>query len=109
MRTLDIDETALPKYVAVMDAQRQHVAYWATYDPLTKKKAIAIEELARKAYWRSKVYLNARAKFITIKVDRPHIADKLQNGAELQELHNMVTFCRAEVLQTKNALLFRVK
>lgn len=109
MRTLDVDDTAQPKYVAALDAQAQHALYWADHDPLAKKQALAIRDLAVSAYWRSKVYLNARAKFIVVKVDRPHIADKLQNTEQLQELYNMVTFCKAEVVQTKNALLFRVK
>ncbi len=108
MKTLLNDESAQPSFIVRLDAQEQHAKYWATHTLAKRTQATSLKTLAELAFFRSKVYLNAREKFIVVKIDRPHMADKLQNAKELKAMNDFVTLYGIEVLQTKNALLFRV-
>ena len=108
MKQLDVDDSVQPAFLVRQDANEQHAKYWPTHTYAKQVAATSLKELAVNAYFRSKVYLNAREKFLVVKVDRPHHADKLQNTKQLKDLETFVRLYGIEVLSTKNNLLFRI-
>jgi hypothetical protein len=108
MLQTQVDDTALPPFIAAMDAQAQHKKFWPGFDVAKQEAAMDLSILCQAAYFRSKVYMNAREKFIAIKVDRPKLADKLQNDGAFDALHKATLALGIEPVATKNNLLFRI-
>lgn len=108
MKNLDIDDVKVPAFIARSEVNEDWKKFWPTFTVVKQRQAQALKELARCAYFRSKVYLNAREKFLVIKVDRPHLADKLQNTKELAALHAYTVSIGIEPIATNNSLLFRI-
>ncbi len=108
LKQLKVDETSLPVFVALRDAKQHHDANWKTYTVSKQQTAIRLKVLVQEAYFRSKVYLTARAKFITVKVDRPQQADVIQNCSQLEKVNDFVKKNGVQVVSTKNSLLFRL-
>lgn len=108
MKQLDIDNSVQHPFIIRQDAEEQSEKYWPTFNQVKQTIASRLKILVSSAYFRSKVYMNSREKFIVIKVDRPHMADKLQNGDQLSNLNNFVLENNIEVVCTKNNLLFRI-
>ncbi len=110
MKILQTEESAQPAFVCRMDAAEQHIKYWPLHTAAKRALATNLRAYAMAAYWRSRTYINAREKFIVVKVEKPQKADLLQNAKELAALES---FVKANpdivVLGTKgNNLLFRV-
>ena len=111
MKSLDNDDAAPEyKYGAAIDAQAEHKKYWPTHTPAKQQTAQQLKELAYSAYGSvgSKVYLNARDKFITVKVDKPSIKAAWSCPAELNAMNKFVLANGVEVVASKQNLLFRV-
>jgi len=108
MKVLNVDDTLLPGWIARKDAQNYHSENWPLYNKNKQNIAVKLRELAMAAYWRSNTYINARQKFIAVKVEKPQKADLLQNGEDLEILNAFVLANKIEVSATKNNLLFRL-
>lgn len=108
MKTLNTDDSRQPAYVVFADVKEQNEMYWPRFAKPKQELALRLKLAATNAYFRSKVYLNARDKYIVVKVDRPTAADKLQNGELISALHKFVTKHGIDVVATKNNLLFRI-
>jgi hypothetical protein len=108
VKHLNVDDSNQPAYVIQRDVDAQHIKYWPTFTKAKQDIAVKLKQHAVDTFFRSKVYLNARDKFITVKVDRPHMADKLQNAKQLAAMNAFVVANGAEVAETNNALLFRI-
>ena len=111
MKQLDIDDAG-PQYAygAAIDAQAEHKKYWPTHTPAKQATAQQLKELAYSAYGLvgSKVYLTAREKFITVKIDKPSVKAALTYPDELAAMHAFVIANGVEVAASKKNLLFRV-
>lgn len=110
MKILQTEESAQPAFVCQLDAREKHTKYWPLHTPAKQALATNLRAHAMAAYWRSRTYINAREKFIVVKVEKPQKADLLQNTKELAA---MEAFVKANpeirILGTKtNHLLFRV-
>lgn len=108
MKQLDIDDSKQSAYFVRMDAQSQHLRYWPLFSKARQDLSLRIKELACQGYFRSKVYLNARDKFIAVKVDRPRLADAIQQAEIIDRLKEEVDANGVEMVATKNNLLFRI-
>ena len=111
MKQLNIDDAA-PQYAygAAIDAQAEHKKYWPTHTAAKQQAAQQLKELAYSAYGLlgSKVYLTARDKFITVKVDKPSVKATWAYPAELAAMNTFVLAAGVEVVASKRNLLFRV-
>ena len=108
MKQLNVDDSVQPAFLVRLDAETQHAKYWPTFTKTKQDHANKLKELAMNAYFRSRVYLNARDKFIVVKVDSPSLKDKLGNDAAFNNLNAFVIAADVEVVATKNNLLFRI-
>ena len=111
MKTIDTDDAA-PQFAlgAAIDAQEQHRMYWPTHTAVKQRIATNLKALAHDAYGYtgSKVYMTAREKFITVKIDKPKISTTWQRAAELQAMHQFVVTHNIEPVASKKNLVFRV-
>ncbi len=108
MKQLDVEESKQPAYVVRLDIDAQNKKFWPTFTPAKQKLATQIKELACVAYFRSRTFLNAREKFIAVKVERPQLADALQQADEVARLKKLVDANGVEMVATKTSLLFRI-
>ena len=108
MKTIDNDDSKQPAFVVFADVKKQHDMYWPGFAKSKQELSMQLKLAATSAYFRSKVYLNARDKFLVVKVDRPTAADRLQNGEQLTALEALVTKHGIDIVASKNSLLFRI-
>jgi hypothetical protein len=111
MKQINIDDAA-PQYAygAAIDAQAEHKKYWPTHTTAKQQAAQKLKELAYAAYGLlgSRVFLTAREKFITIKVDKPSVKAAWAFPAELEAMHKFTTAHNIEIVASRKNLLFRV-
>lgn len=108
IKILDVDDSAQPAFIARNDAEEKYAQYWPTFSKSKQTTALKLRELARNAYFRSRTFLNARDRFIAVKIDRPQKADLLQNGNELTALNQFVIANGIEVVGSRHSLIFRL-
>jgi hypothetical protein len=90
MSYYDVDEesrTRTTAYFARQDCERYNSEHKHLY---TKDQILSGEMLKRAAeiaYFRSRVFLNYREKFMTVKVEAPQIADKISDEVEQLLVH----------------------
>ena len=90
MSYYDVDEesrTRTTAYFARQDCERYNSEHKYLY---TKDQILSGEMLKRAAeiaYFRSRVFLNYREKFMTVKVEAPQIADKISDEVEQLLVH----------------------
>jgi len=108
MKQLDNDDSLMPHWVARAHAEAQTRMYWPEFTPEKQELALQLKQAVTDAYFRSKVYMNARNGFIVIKADRPSIRDQLNNEEAFTRLKSIVDKIGIEPLATKNSLLFRI-
>lgn len=111
MKQIDIDDAA-PQYAygAAIDAQAEHKKYWPTHTAVKQETAQQLKELAYSAYGLlgSRIFLTAREKFITVKVDKPSVKAAWAYPTQLEEMNKFVIGHGVEVVASKRNLLFRV-
>lgn len=74
----DVEErSALPAFICRMDAKRRNSNNIDTYTPEQIKQAQRLYADVSNAYFRSRVFLNYRERFIAVKVEAPNYADKV--------------------------------
>jgi len=109
MKQLSNEESLQPAFVVRLDAAAQHKKYWPEFSADKQKLALQVKELARVSYFRSRTFLNARDKFIAVKVERPNLSDSLQQADSMAKLKKLVDEHGIETVVTKTSLLFRIK
>ena len=107
MSYLNVDEesrTSTTAWYARQDCER----YNREHKQLYTKDQILSGELLKKAaeiaYFRSRVFLNFREKFMTVKVEAPQIADKISDEVEQLLVHAGRTGVR--VKHGKSSVIF---
>jgi hypothetical protein len=111
MKTIDNDDAGdIFAFSAAIDAQNQHKKYWSMHTSLKQNLAVKLKELAYDAYGLngSKVYLNARKNFITIKIDKPRVSTSWNRNQQLNTMNEFVLSNNVLVVSSKNNLLFRI-
>jgi hypothetical protein len=112
MKTLDIDDAA-PQYkqASAIDAQSCHKKYWPTHSHTMQADALKLKQLAYDAFGAcgSRIYLTARQKFITVKIDKPSVRAQWLYPAEIKAMHAFVVSAGIEPVATKRNLEFRIK
>lgn len=83
-------------YASAIDAQRRNLENIDLYTDEQVEHAIAVLDLVRSTFIRSKCYINYREKFIAIKVNKPTMADRLNAGPldddlAAQDIHKVIT------------------
>lgn len=108
MKQLNTDDSKQPAFVVRQDAAAQNQRYWPLFTKTKQDLANRIKALAQEGYFRSRVFINARDKFITVKVERPQRADALQQSEIMDQLKLVLDTNGIEPIATKNNLLFRI-
>lgn len=101
-----INETKQPSFVAFGDAARQHADNWGTFSKAVQDNVVAIEQLAKRTYPSSRVFINARQSFIAVKVDHPK--HSIIDAAASNELQLLVDALNAIDVRTTTARIFRI-
>ena len=110
MKVLEHDETTSREhaFAAAVDAQKQHRIFWPSFTKDKQDIASDLKALCHAAYFGSKVYMNARDKFIAVKVDKPKASAAWLYATELAALNTYATKVGIEPVTTINSLIFRV-
>ena len=74
-------EMQLPKWICAVDAKKRDAANKSLYTAAQRAQGDSLKLAIESVYGRSKVYMNYRKKFIVVKVDKPHVADRLSTAA----------------------------
>jgi hypothetical protein len=74
-------EMQLPKWICAADVKKRDAANKKNYTAAQLAQGDSLKLAVESVYGRSKVYMNFRKKFIVVKVDKPHIADRLSTAA----------------------------
>ncbi len=64
-------------YAASRDARMKAIAMWSHYDPKQKIEADRVKFALELVYWAKEIHVNPRQKFISVKVDKAQIRDKV--------------------------------
>ncbi len=110
MKLLQYDETTDKghAFAARMDAIGHHRQHWPAFTKAKQDIALHLQTLCRAAYIESQVYVTARSKFITVKVEKPKLSAAWLYPTELQALRDYAEKNGIEPIATKTCLLFRV-
>jgi hypothetical protein len=110
MKVLENDETSTRAhaFAAAVDARNQHRTHWPSFTKVKQDIASDLKVLCQAAYFGSKVYMNARDKFIAVKVDKPKASTAWLYATELAALNTYATKVGIEPVNTINSLIFRV-
>lgn len=111
MQLIDNDD-AEPQYAqgAAIDASLTHDKYWPSHTVQKQSLAQDLKSLAQKAYGMtgSMVYVNAREKFIAVKIEKPSLSTTWLYTNELAAMNAFVTANGIDIVASKRNLLFRI-
>lgn len=101
------DRSKLPAYFCISQIKERDARYKENFSPAQVCLAEEVLALAKEAFFRSRVYMNYRDKFIAVKIDRPTMADRI--SSEAISLHSFCTDAGIEAVNTASALIYRIK
>lgn len=102
----EVADVAMSPFFCVSHAKQYDEANVGLYTTLQLQFADALLDLVKKAYPRSRVYLNYRKTFIAVKVENPRLADKA--SVDAFKLDTVVEDFDIEIVRTKfGHLIFR--
>ena len=104
-KEIDTDETALPKFVAAMDAQTKSRQYQKQYNTQQQQTLEAFYLRVCAAY-NARVFKNYRDKFMVVKVERPSKAAQL--AREVRELDYYAAQHNIDIVRSKQNILYRI-
>ena len=78
----DEQRSKLPKWLCAEDAEKRNKQNIESYSQEQVYKAETFRDMVVRAYFRSRIYLNFRERFIAIKVEAPNIRDKISKEAK---------------------------
>jgi len=95
-RKLDTKSAGYYAYAAARDARMRAAAMWSHYTEAERVRAERMRLALELCYSAKGFYMNPRGKFITIKVDRPRVVDRinlelLEGDYEQQGITKVVT------------------
>ena len=104
----DVEERSkLHPFVCKEDAKRRDAKNIGRYTLEQIKQARQLEEDVRSAYFRSRVFVNYRERFIAVKVEAPQFADKVSLAVrELDEACEENGIQRAQL--AKGTIVYRI-
>jgi len=110
MKVLEHDETTCKghAFAAWKDALGQNLANWDKFSKTKIDIAHRLQQLCHAAYFESKTYINARDKFIAVKVEKPKPSAAWLYPAELKALREYAEKIGVEPIATKTSLIFRI-
>jgi hypothetical protein len=104
-KEIDTDETALPKFVAALDAQTKSRQYQKQYSTQQQQTLDAFYLRVCSAY-NARVFKNYRDKFMVVKVERPSKAAQL--AREVRELDYYAAQHNISIVRSKQNILYRL-
>ena len=104
----DVEErSALHPLVCKLDAKRRDAKNISRYTLEQIEQARKLEEDVREAYFRSRVFVNYRERFIAVKVEAPQYADKVSLAVrKLDEACEEAGIQRASL--AKGTIVYRI-
>jgi hypothetical protein len=110
LKTIETDETTCQSHAiaAINDAKDQHQRYWPTHTKAKQNQALNLKELCHAAYFESRVFMTARDKFITVKVEKPKVSAAWLYPNEMAALGAYAKKIGIEPIASKISLLFRI-
>ncbi len=109
MAYTDVEEeqrSKLPKWLCAEDAEKRSKQNIDLYSQEQVYKAETFRTMVERAYFRSRVYLNFRERFIAVKVEAPNIRDKI--SAEAREVAEFADKNDIIILSKRASLIFRL-
>lgn len=110
MKQTSNDETDSPLqgYAAAIDASKHHEENWSSYSSEKQELAKDVKKLAMGAYRDNRVFLTARAKFISIKIEHPKPSVAWTQVKEYKALCSVIIENGIIPVHTKNNLVYRI-
>lgn len=106
-KQIDTQEVEMgKKYAAHLDAKRKSAEAQQYYSKTQQKEAATVFEAVRVSYLRSKVYLNYREKFYSVKVQRPSKADQLSK--EVTKVEKLLEDVGATKVVSAQGIIYRI-
>lgn len=111
VKQLDTEASSLPGFICRMEAEADTKLFWDSFTATKRATALALKNLVHLAYGIHgyKVYMNAREKFIVVKVAKPSPKVAWLSPKDVAALEAFLVNHNIEPLSTKTALLYRIK
>jgi hypothetical protein len=109
MAYTDVEEeqrSKLPKWLCAEDAEKRSKQNVELYSQEQVYKAETFKTMVVRAFFRSRVYLNFREKFIAIKVEAPNVRDKISK--EAREVEKFADENNIQIIKKRASLIFRL-
>jgi len=106
VRSIDVDSKQSP-FMIIRDLEERNAANRKNHSAETEQTARSLRVLASEAWFRSRVFMNFRKEFITIKVDRPQTLDRM-NVADQLKLERFLDENGIETVKTRRNIVYRV-
>lgn len=104
----DVEErSALPAFICKRDAERRNANNFDAYSPEQVQQAQQLFSDVSEAYFRSRVFLNYRERFIAVKVEAPNLADKVSLAVRDLDLAVEEQGVK-KVATSKRAIVYRI-
>lgn len=94
------------KAAAAIDAKARDALFINNFTQTERNKAKAFADTVRSAYFRSRVFINYREKFIAVKVEKPQRADIISSEVTVVDDHAANKGYLRK--QTKTAIIYRL-
>lgn len=107
VRTLPNQKYVQPSWASCWDS-RETAKRNPTSNPNLMEVVTGLHRLATKAWPKSRIYINHRVNFVTVKVDQPTIEDRALNVYELIDLDNYLDKHQLETVKTPKGIIYRV-
>ena len=102
----DEQRSKLPKWLCAEDAEKRNKQNIESYSQEQVYKAETFRDMVVRAYFRSRIYLNFRERFIAIKVEAPNIRDKISK--EAREVIEFTDENDIKIIKRRASLIFRL-
>mgnify|MGYP001263830451 FL=1 len=102
----DEQRSKLPKWLCAEDAEKRNKQNIESYSQEQVYKAETFRDMVVRAYFRSRIYLNFRERFIAIKVEAPNIRDKISK--EAREVIEFADENDIKIIKRRASLIFRL-
>jgi len=93
-------------YKTAEDAEKRNKQNIESYSQEQVYKAETFRDMVVRAYFRSRIYLNFRERFIAIKVEAPNIRDKISK--EAREVIEFADENDIKIIKRRASLIFRL-
>jgi hypothetical protein len=110
MRNIDEDDRSRQAaHVCVMDRKARDVRNIPLWSKAKQMEGQRLKTTLQGIFIRSRTYLNYNEQFITVKVDKPSLKDKLEQDAAWQQMERHCARNNIEIDATPANILFHIK